>query len=687
MTTTKLLSFLLLLLMFNSCSKSDSSGGGGGTTSNPAPVLASISPNNTVAGSASFTLTVTGSNFINSSVVRWNGIDMVTTFSSSTQLTAVVPAPYLATAGTANVTVFTGTPGGGSSGAIVFTIGSVIVNNPPPVLTSISPNTNVAGGASFTLTVTGTDFISGSVINWNGTALVTTFINPTQLTTVVPATNISSAGTASVTVFTPLPGGGTSSAQTFTITANNPLPTLTSLSPNSATAGSGTFIVTATGTNFLNNSAIRWNGVALTTTYVSATQLTASVPASNISAVGSASVTIFTPLPGGGTSNALTFSITSTNPLPVLTSISPNTATAGSGSFTMLANGSNFVTTSVIKWNGVALTTTFISATQVSAMVPATNIATVGTASVTVFNPTPGGGTSAGVNFTITAASAIKKFLFDATHAETAGNADWVIDEDGSVPQQIPTPAQSTVVPSTPETYWTGAISSWGIALVKLGNYVETLPVGTSITYGNSSNAQDLSHYDVFVVDEPNKVFTSAEKTAILNFVNNGGGLFMASDHTGSDRDGDGWDSPAIWNDLMSNNSVQTNPFGFTIDLANFSDITSNVLTNASSTPILTGSQGTVTQMEFNNGTTATINTAVNPNVKGLIWKTSATQNSSNIMSASSVYGTGRIFFVGDSSPIDDGTGGPGNTLYVGWPNYSHKNLFMNASLWLAKLQ
>ena len=687
MTSRRLLPFFLFLLFFNSCSKSDSSGGGGGTTNNPAPVIATISPNNTVAGSAAFTLTVTGNNFINGSIVRWNGIDLATTFGSASQLTAVVPAPYIATAGTANVTVFTGTPGGGSSGAIVFTIGNVIVNNPPPVLTSINPNIAVAGSASFTLTVTGTDFINGSVINWNGVALVTTFVNPTQLTAVVPATNISSAGTASITVFTPLPGGGTSVAQTFTITANNPVPTLTLLSPNSATAASGSFILTATGTNFLSNSEIRWNGVALATTYISVTQLTATVPASNISTAGSASVTVFTPLPGGGTSGALTFTIGSSNPVPVLTSIAPNTATAGSGSFTMIANVSNFVTNSVIKWNGIALTTTFINATQISATVPATNIASVGTASVTVFNPTPGGGTSAGINFTITAASVVKKFLFDATHAETAGNADWVIDEDGSAPQQIPTPAQSTIVSSTPETYWTGALSSWGIALVKLGNSVETLPSGTSITYGNGSNAQDLSHYDVFVVDEPNKVFTAAEKTAILNFVNNGGGLFMVSDHTGSDRDGDGWDSPAIWNDLMSNNTVQTNPFGFTIDLANFSEISSNVLTNAASTTILTGSQGAVTQMEFNNGTTATINTAVNPNVKGLIWKNSTTQNSSNIMSASSVYGTGRIFFVGDSSPIDDGTGGAGNTLYVGWPNYSHKNLFLNASLWLAKLQ
>jgi len=76
-----------------------------------------------------------------------------------------------------------------------------------------------------------------------------------------------------------------------------------------------------------------------------------------------------------------------------------------------------------------------------------------------------------------------KKFLFDAAHYQTAGNADWVIDEDNHVAGRYPTPDQSTITQSTPETYWTGAISSWGISLVKLGYYVETLPAGTTITY------------------------------------------------------------------------------------------------------------------------------------------------------------------------------------------------------------
>ncbi len=277
-----------------------------------------------------------------------------------------------------------------------------------------------------------------------------------------------------------------------------------------------------------------------------------------------------------------------------------------------------------------------------------------------------------------------KKFLFDATKAETAGNADWVIDADTS-PQRIPTPLQSTITASTPETYWRGALSSWGIALVKLGHTVETLPSGTAITYGGTG-AQDLKNYDVYVVDEPNIRFTAAEKTAILNFVKNGGGLFMISDHTVSDRNNDGWDSPAIWNDLMTTNTVKANPFGISITLNNFSETTSNRL-SATTNPILNGSQGVVTQLKYSNGASMTINTTANPTVQGLIWRSTSTQGTSNIMCASATYGTGRVVLIGDSSPADDGTGATTDTLYPGWTELaSHSRLHLNASLWLAKL-
>lgn len=282
------------------------------------------------------------------------------------------------------------------------------------------------------------------------------------------------------------------------------------------------------------------------------------------------------------------------------------------------------------------------------------------------------------------AKATVKKFLFDNTKAETAGNADWVIDEDNNLAKRLPTPAQENINASTPETYWTGALSSWGIALVKQKQQVETLQENSHITYGDFKNAQDLSYYDVFIVDEPNIRFSNDEKTAIINFVKNGGGLFMITDHDHSDRNNDGWDSPAIWNDLMDNNSVEKNPFGFSIYKTNISQKSSNV--TAVDNPITQGRSGEVTSLQFNNGATFTLTSST---AKGLCWMNNYPQNNIRAMAAYSTYGKGRIVAIGDSSPADDGTGAKGNKLHDGWNavGENHYNFFINASLWLAKLQ
>ncbi len=78
-----------------------------------------------------------------------------------------------------------------------------------------------AGDAGFTLTVNGSGFVSDSVVQWNGASRTTTYVSATQLTAAIPATDIAAAGTASVTVFNPAPGGGTSNAQSFTIVTQN----------------------------------------------------------------------------------------------------------------------------------------------------------------------------------------------------------------------------------------------------------------------------------------------------------------------------------------------------------------------------------------------------------------------------------------------------------------------------------
>jgi hypothetical protein len=364
------------------------------TITNPEPTIDTLSPSTTVAGSGGFTLTITGTNFVNNSVVRWNGIDRLTTFVSSTRLEAAIPASDVATAGTANVTVFNPAPGGGESGAATFTI-----TNPSPTISSISPATAVAGSGGFTLTITGTNFVNGSVVRWNGSPRTTTFVSSTRLEAAIPASDIVTAGTANVTVFNPAPGGGESGAATFTIT--NPSPTISSISPATAVAGSGGFTLTITGTNFVNGSVVRWNGSPRTTTFVSSTRLEAAIPASDVATAGTANVTVFNPAPGGGTSNTATFTIQASNPVPTITAINPSSAVAGSGGFTLTITGTNFVNSSVVRWNGSDRPTTFVSSTQLTAAIPASDVATAGTANVTVFNPAPGGGESGAATFTI----------------------------------------------------------------------------------------------------------------------------------------------------------------------------------------------------------------------------------------------------------------------------------------------
>src|SRR5439155_126361 len=130
-----------------------------------------------------------------------------------------------------------------------------------------------------------------------------------QLAVDIPAADLASGAVVQVTVFNPGPAGGTSDAATFTI--NNPVPSLVSLSPSSVSAGSAVFTLTLNGGNFVPTSVVRWNGAELAPpTFVSAFKLTVPVPAADIAAAHSASVTVFNGAPAGGTSGAATFTIT-----------------------------------------------------------------------------------------------------------------------------------------------------------------------------------------------------------------------------------------------------------------------------------------------------------------------------------------------------------------------------------------
>lgn len=134
--------------------------------------------------------------------------------------------------------VISGTPTGGGTWdfliqltdaagvSVVQDFALTITSNLPPgnpvpfVNQPLVPSSTPSGGAGFPLIVNGTGFVSGATVNFNGTPLATTFVTSSQLTATVPATSIASAGTASITVTNPTPGGGLSNSVYFPIAAS-----------------------------------------------------------------------------------------------------------------------------------------------------------------------------------------------------------------------------------------------------------------------------------------------------------------------------------------------------------------------------------------------------------------------------------------------------------------------------------
>jgi hypothetical protein len=234
------------------------------------------------------------------------------------------------------------------------------------------------------------------------------------------------------------------------------------LAPSDANAGGADFTLTVTSGSggFVAQTVVQWNGKTIATTYVSASVVTAVVPAALIAKPGTAFVNTLQPHSGAGTnglSNILTFIINPTpNPLPVITSISPTSAAAGSPSVTLTVNGSAFLPTSdpsggsQVHWNVGPTQSTLpiksISTTQIQATVDTSLLVNATsqpvTATVTVYNPpapqtTPanggvanpsngGGGTSAnGLPFTITPAGTT------ASMARTVAEETPAVSTDG----------------------------------------------------------------------------------------------------------------------------------------------------------------------------------------------------------------------------------------------------------------
>src|SRR5262249_9321776 len=169
------------------------------------------------------------------------------TVNRATQLTAQVPANLITSAG--NAFVLVNNPGGSSTSPQIFTL----TVPPAPAVSGLNPPSAIAGSSAFQLTVIGSGFVNGSVVNWNGGVLATGFVSATQITALVSASLIASAGTANVTVQNP--GAPLSTAVAFSILG----PAISALSPVGASAGDPSFSLTVNGSNFVPGSSVQWN--------------------------------------------------------------------------------------------------------------------------------------------------------------------------------------------------------------------------------------------------------------------------------------------------------------------------------------------------------------------------------------------------------------------------------------------
>jgi hypothetical protein len=174
------------------------------------------------------------------------------------------------------------------------------------------------------------------------------------------------------------------------------VPEVSSITPSQAMVGDLPFTITVTGSGFVQGSTVLWNGETRETGYVSNSVLTGTVRGADVSAPGLAYVTVINPGADGLLSpTAGVFTIT--NPAPVVGSVDPRGAWAGSGPLTVAVLGSGFTRASVVQVSGIDQRTTFVSGQRLDAVVPAEALLYVQGLSVRVYTPTPGGGLSAPV--------------------------------------------------------------------------------------------------------------------------------------------------------------------------------------------------------------------------------------------------------------------------------------------------
>jgi uncharacterized protein (DUF1800 family) len=370
---------------------------------------------NAVLTPVSQTTPLASASMASSTTVLWsvNGVAGGNSTVGTIDATGLYSAPpALPTADSVQVTAVS------SSDATMTGKAAVNLENPVPVLTSVSPAAIPIG--AFTITANGSNFVKNAQIMFGGTGLQTTFVSATKLTATGTATQ-AELGTVQVSVMNPAPGAA-GSTPTLSVQVQTPDTVQVKVTPTKASlrpAATQQFAATLTGTT---NTAVTWsvNGTAggnATLGMVSASGLytaPAALPTPNPVNVTATSV--------ADSRSVATAAVTVENPVPLVSSVSPNPITVGNFSLTVM--GSNFVNGATVVFGGDFLTTTFVSSTQLTATGTAL-AAQVGTVTVAVENPDPGSATSTATNLTVNpgssavSATAAARFLEQSTWGPT----------------------------------------------------------------------------------------------------------------------------------------------------------------------------------------------------------------------------------------------------------------------------
>ncbi len=272
---------------------------------------------------------------------------------------------------------------------------AVTLGNPVPVLSSVVP-TEIIVGIPFNLTLTGSGFMNGSVVNLGAQQLQTTFISPTQLTASGTAT-AAQIGTVPITITNPNPGSATSAPIMAQVVASSNI--VVTVAPKSVTIGAGNttqFQATVTGNTDME---VTWavNNVPYGNSTVGSIDGNGNYTAPvNIVGLGSVTITATSVV---DTTKSGSATVTLSNPVPNVTAITPGTLAPGA--FQLTLYGTGFVATSTATFGGAPMQITYVTDTMITAVGSAT-AAQAGEVPVVVTNPVPGGGTSGAVKVTVT---------------------------------------------------------------------------------------------------------------------------------------------------------------------------------------------------------------------------------------------------------------------------------------------